>query len=178
MKLIQDAFFIKNMKTKIDFVTEKEQTSPMMWYSFLSHLKLCARQNRSLQDFLVTWKCNFHFLNTYLKTRNFIWFFLNFSSHKHVFDLNKKLCVWQEEKEFRIPADRNGTDGKLLPDEIVLLPKAAGCGYVLLVMSFYWLLEAVPMAITALLPVVCFPLLGILSSNDVCATYMKVSSFV
>ena len=34
------------------------------------------------------------------------------------------------------------------------------------------------MAITALLPVVCFPLLGILSSNDVCATYMKVSSFV
>lgn len=51
--------------------------------------------------------------------------------------------------------------------------KAAGCFYVLLLMASYWLLEALPMAITAMLPVIFFPLFGILPSSAVCLEYMR-----
>lgn len=42
-------------------------------------------------------------------------------------------------------------------------------------MSVYWLTEALPMGITSLLPVLCFPLLGILPSERVTEGYFKVS---
>ncbi|GBN29660.1 Sodium-dependent high-affinity dicarboxylate transporter 3 [Araneus ventricosus] len=47
------------------------------------------------------------------------------------------------------------------------------CAYVLLIVAFYWLLEPVPIAAAAMLPVVLFPILGIISSTEVCQNYMK-----
>lgn len=41
-------------------------------------------------------------------------------------------------------------------------------------MAVYWMTEALPLAITSLLPVVLFPLLGIMDTGKVCTAYMKV----
>ncbi|CAL1267392.1 unnamed protein product [Larinioides sclopetarius] len=65
----------------------------------------------------------------------------------------------------------------LLP--FLLLPLALStnqgiqCAYVMLIVALYWLLEPVPIAAASMLPIVLFPLLGILSSTDVCQNYMK-----
>ena len=45
-------------------------------------------------------------------------------------------------------------------------------------MALYWMTEAVPLAITSLLPVVLFPLLGIMSTGDVCIAYMKETNMM
>ncbi|GBO12647.1 Solute carrier family 13 member 2, partial [Araneus ventricosus] len=47
------------------------------------------------------------------------------------------------------------------------------CAYVLIIVALYWILGPVPIAAVAMLPVVLFPLLGILSSTEVCQNYMK-----
>lgn len=45
-------------------------------------------------------------------------------------------------------------------------------------MSVLWITEAIPLAATALLPLVLFPLLGISSSNDVAEKYMNSTVFL
>ncbi|XP_042889596.1 solute carrier family 13 member 5-like isoform X6 [Penaeus japonicus] len=61
----------------------------------------------------------------------------------------------------------------------ILIPTSeARCGYVILVMAMYWMTEAVPLAVTALIPVFAFPLLGILSTGKVCLVYMKETNMM
>ncbi len=40
-------------------------------------------------------------------------------------------------------------------------------------MAIYWTTEAIPLPVTALLPVVLFPLFGIMDTGKVCIAYMK-----
>lgn len=61
----------------------------------------------------------------------------------------------------------------LLPLLIMHDSLESRCGYVVLWMAFYFMLEPVPLAVTALLPVVTFPLFGILSTSEACSPYMK-----
>ncbi len=49
------------------------------------------------------------------------------------------------------------------------------CGFMILVMAAFWILELLPLAATAVMPVVLCPLLGILSTNQVSMMYMKGS---
>lgn len=42
-----------------------------------------------------------------------------------------------------------------------------------LLMAFWWVTEAIPMGVTALLPVLLFPLFGVLSSNDTATAYIN-----
>ncbi|NWV20764.1 S13A2 protein, partial [Origma solitaria] len=49
----------------------------------------------------------------------------------------------------------------------------AECGYVIIVMALYWCTEALPLAVTALLPVLLFPLMNIMDSTTVCREYLK-----
>ncbi|XP_054902482.1 solute carrier family 13 member 5a [Poeciliopsis prolifica] len=61
---------------------------------------------------------------------------------------------------------------------VLLLPLAfstteAACAYVIALMAVYWCTEVLPLAVTALLPTILFPVLGIMESRDVCMQYLK-----
>ncbi|XP_059589159.1 Na(+)/dicarboxylate cotransporter 3 isoform X2 [Alligator mississippiensis] len=45
-------------------------------------------------------------------------------------------------------------------------------------MALYWCTEALPLAVTALLPIILFPFLGILPSNKVCPQYFLDTNFL
>ena len=65
----------------------------------------------------------------------------------------------------------------LLP--LVFVPKepsstsSSRCAYVALLMAFSWMMELMPLAVTSLLPVALFPLLGIASTGEVCMEYLN-----
>ncbi|KAK1337673.1 hypothetical protein QTO34_002306 [Cnephaeus nilssonii] len=52
------------------------------------------------------------------------------------------------------------------------------CLFVILLMAVYWCTEALPLAVTALLPIILFPFLGILKSKDVCPQYFVDTNFL
>jgi len=52
--------------------------------------------------------------------------------------------------------------------------KAGRCAYGVLLMATFWVTEAIPMAVTAVLPVVVFPWLGVMDTPEVCKNYFKV----
>ncbi|NXI68364.1 S13A2 protein, partial [Anseranas semipalmata] len=49
----------------------------------------------------------------------------------------------------------------------------ARCGYVIILMALLWCTEALPLAVTALFPVLLFPLMNIMDSTTVCREYLK-----
>ncbi|MBN3304637.1 S13A5 protein, partial [Amia calva] len=49
----------------------------------------------------------------------------------------------------------------------------ASCAYVIILMAVYWCMETMPLAVTALLPALLFPMFGILQSKEVCMQYLK-----
>ncbi|NXM95593.1 S13A2 protein, partial [Sylvia borin] len=52
------------------------------------------------------------------------------------------------------------------------------CGYVIIVMALYWCTEALPLAVTAFLPVLLFPMMNIMDSTTVCREYLKDSNML
>ncbi|XP_046440691.1 solute carrier family 13 member 5-like isoform X4 [Daphnia pulex] len=67
---------------------------------------------------------------------------------------------------------------------LILLPlpinggKEGRAAYVIIIMAIYWMVEVLPLAITSLLPVVLFPLLGIMDTGKVCTAYMKETNMM
>ncbi|XP_008256484.1 solute carrier family 13 member 1 [Oryctolagus cuniculus] len=61
----------------------------------------------------------------------------------------------------------------LLPLPLILRQKEAECAYTLFVVAVFWLTEALPLSVTALLPGLMFPLFGIMSSTKVASAYFK-----
>ncbi|XP_022093209.1 solute carrier family 13 member 5-like [Acanthaster planci] len=61
---------------------------------------------------------------------------------------------------------------------IVSGDSVAKCGWVVIVMAGYWTFEVVPLAVTSILPVLLFPLLGVQDSDDVCRNYLKDTNFL
>lgn len=51
--------------------------------------------------------------------------------------------------------------------KVLLFEQEAECAYVVILMALYWCTEVLPLAVTALLPAVLFPLFGIMPSKDV-----------
>ncbi|XP_071967130.1 Na(+)/dicarboxylate cotransporter 3 isoform X2 [Engystomops pustulosus] len=66
----------------------------------------------------------------------------------------------------------------LCPILITLPPQEGKCLYVVLVMALFWCTEALPLAVTALLPIVLFPFMGILPSSKVCPQYFLDTNFL
>ena len=56
--------------------------------------------------------------------------------------------------------------------------KPAACTFVLIVMSVYWLSDCIPMAITSLLPVLLYPIFGIMDSRTTSKIYFEVSNTI
>lgn len=59
----------------------------------------------------------------------------------------------------------------MLPPPDGVSPEGQRMAAVVLLMALWWITEAVPMAVTALLPLVLYPLLGILPSKEVAPNY-------
>jgi di/tricarboxylate transporter len=53
--------------------------------------------------------------------------------------------------------------------------KASNCAFVMMLMSIFWITEALPIPVTSLLPVVLLPMLGVLPSDKVAMGYFKVA---
>ncbi|KTF93366.1 hypothetical protein cypCar_00027349 [Cyprinus carpio] len=61
----------------------------------------------------------------------------------------------------------------ILPLPLKYSTPEARCGFAIILMALYWCTECMPLAITALLPVILFPLMGIMESGKVCVEYLK-----
>ncbi|XP_062340958.1 solute carrier family 13 member 2 [Osmerus eperlanus] len=66
----------------------------------------------------------------------------------------------------------------ILPLPLVIPTSEARCGYVIILMALYWCTECIPLAITALLPVILFPMMGIMTSGAVCVQYLTDSNML
>ncbi|XP_023700902.1 solute carrier family 13 member 2-like [Paramormyrops kingsleyae] len=66
----------------------------------------------------------------------------------------------------------------ILPLPLVINTPEARCGFVIILMALYWCTESLPLAVTALLPVILFPMMGIMESGEVCVQYLKDSNML
>ena len=48
------------------------------------------------------------------------------------------------------------------------------CCYVVVLLLVYWISECIPVAVTSLLPLILFPLSGVLKASEVATNYFKV----
>uniref|UniRef100_A0A665SZV0 Solute carrier family 13 member 3 n=1 Tax=Echeneis naucrates TaxID=173247 RepID=A0A665SZV0_ECHNA len=65
-----------------------------------------------------------------------------------------------------------------LPLLFTLPEKEGKCLYVVVLMAMFWCTEALPLAVTAMLPVCLFPTLGVLPSKKVCPQYFLETNFL
>ncbi|XP_040907084.1 solute carrier family 13 member 2 [Toxotes jaculatrix] len=66
----------------------------------------------------------------------------------------------------------------LLPLPLCSPTSQARCGYAIILMALYWCTECMPLAVTALLPVVLFPMMGIMTAGAVSIEYLKDSNML
>lgn len=66
----------------------------------------------------------------------------------------------------------------LLPLPILVPTKEAYCAYSIIIMALFWCTEALPLAVTALFPIVLYPLMGIMDASEVCLEYFKDSNIL
>ncbi|XP_070773010.1 solute carrier family 13 member 2-like [Enoplosus armatus] len=66
----------------------------------------------------------------------------------------------------------------LLPLPLISPTSQARCGYAIILMALYWCTECMPLAVTALLPVVLFPMMGIMEAGVVSIEYLKDSNML
>ncbi|KAK3592648.1 hypothetical protein CHS0354_034726 [Potamilus streckersoni] len=64
----------------------------------------------------------------------------------------------------------------LLPLPVLCPQSEAICAYAILIMAVYWLTEALPIAVTSLLPIFLFPVLGLMTAKEVSAKYINDAS--
>lgn len=66
----------------------------------------------------------------------------------------------------------------LLPLPLLIDGPEAQAGYGMLIITIYSISQCIPLQATALLPIVMFPFMNILSTKEVCALYFKESNFI
>nr|XP_009860115.1 solute carrier family 13 member 5-like isoform X2 [Ciona intestinalis] len=66
----------------------------------------------------------------------------------------------------------------LLPIPIIINSTEASCGYAILLMAIYWITEAIPLAATAFLPLIIFPLSGVMTASAVSAAYFTDTAWL
>nr|XP_061812982.1 solute carrier family 13 member 1-like [Nerophis lumbriciformis] len=66
----------------------------------------------------------------------------------------------------------------LLPLPLIVASKESCCAFVLLLMAIFWTTEVIPLPITAMLPGILFPALGIMTSSQVAMAFFKDFHFL
>ncbi|XP_004042043.2 solute carrier family 13 member 2 [Gorilla gorilla gorilla] len=66
----------------------------------------------------------------------------------------------------------------LLPLPILVPSKEAYCAYAIILMALFWCTEALPLAVTALFPLILFPMMGIVDASEVAVEYLKDSNLL
>ncbi|XP_050409833.2 Na(+)/citrate cotransporter [Patella vulgata] len=61
----------------------------------------------------------------------------------------------------------------VLPLPVLHPNDVSRCAYCVIVIALFWMTEIIPLAVTSLLPVILFPLWGLMSVKDVCSSYVK-----
>ncbi|XP_062610508.1 solute carrier family 13 member 2-like isoform X2 [Saccostrea cucullata] len=61
----------------------------------------------------------------------------------------------------------------LLPLILLVNGDEAKCAYCIIIMAVFWITEALPIAVTSLLPIILFPMTGLLYAKDVSSTYLN-----
>ncbi|KAM5273469.1 solute carrier family 13 member 2 [Ctenodactylus gundi] len=61
----------------------------------------------------------------------------------------------------------------LLPLPILVPSKEAYCAYTIILMALYWCTETLPLGVTALFPLIMYPLMGIMDASEVSIEYLK-----
>lgn len=56
---------------------------------------------------------------------------------------------------------------RILKSFVLTCSQQARCGYAIIIMALYWCTECMPLAVTALLPVILFPMMGIMKADEV-----------
>uniref|UniRef100_A0A3Q0SDN5 Solute carrier family 13 member 2 n=1 Tax=Amphilophus citrinellus TaxID=61819 RepID=A0A3Q0SDN5_AMPCI len=83
-------------------------------------------------------------------------------------------CLWYHRNYIIIVV----TPIAFLPLPLISPTSEARCGYAIILMALYWCTECMPLAVTALLPVVLFPMMGIMKGGDVDIEYLKDSNML
>ncbi|XP_025091733.1 solute carrier family 13 member 5-like isoform X2 [Pomacea canaliculata] len=60
-----------------------------------------------------------------------------------------------------------------LPLPLIVKTSEAKCAYVLILMAVFWISESVPIAVTALLPLFLFPMMGVMPAATTAKSYMS-----
>lgn len=66
----------------------------------------------------------------------------------------------------------------LLPLPLIVQSSEAKCAFAIILMALFWCTECIPLAVTALLPVILFPMMGIMEASEVCIQYLKDSNML
>jgi len=66
----------------------------------------------------------------------------------------------------------------LLPLPLLVNTAAAKTGFVILLMSIYWIGSVLPLAVTSLIPIALLPMLNVMSTDAVCGCYFNESNVV
>ncbi|XP_045171468.2 solute carrier family 13 member 2-like isoform X2 [Mercenaria mercenaria] len=59
----------------------------------------------------------------------------------------------------------------LLPIPVTRQTSVAKCAYAVIIIGVFWVMEVMPIAVTSLIPIFIFPILGIMPSSEVCVNY-------
>ncbi|XP_070839211.1 solute carrier family 13 member 2-like [Chaetodon trifascialis] len=66
----------------------------------------------------------------------------------------------------------------LLPLVFVYPTSEMKCGYAIILMALFWCTECMPLAVTALMPIILFPMMGIMKAEAVSIQYLKDSNML
>ncbi|CAF1402973.1 unnamed protein product [Didymodactylos carnosus] len=61
----------------------------------------------------------------------------------------------------------------LLPLPLVGKTDQTRCGYIVLILIIYWMTEAIPLPVTSILPLILFPLSGVVEAKSIAPNYFQ-----
>uniref|UniRef100_A0A8P0SN15 Solute carrier family 13 member 2 n=1 Tax=Canis lupus familiaris TaxID=9615 RepID=A0A8P0SN15_CANLF len=78
------------------------------------------------------------------------------------------------------PVVHSFRDLPTLPTALLLPshPQEAYCAYSIILMALFWCTEALPLPVTALFPIILYPMMGIMDASEVCIEYFKDSNIL